>query len=232
MRDHALVAPMPFEPVVVTPKSGTQAECFGRADGGAPGSQLRDPWECTAVGWWSHPATIDRPLTADGPAAWKRTSVAAAPSVVRRPLPPVEVTDIRETDNDINFRVSQTGVPVVVRTSYFPNWTASGADGPWRLTPNLMVVMPTERDVHLHFGRSGPEKLGGLLSFVGLVALAGLVVWNRKRGPIGPSARPPTPEMHDDPVVGAASAEAGAPGPGTMGLPPGEGGEDPKGPGP
>ncbi len=39
--------------------------------------------------------------------------------------------------------------PVLVKVSYFPNWHASGADGPWRVTPNLMVVVPTSHDVTL-----------------------------------------------------------------------------------
>ncbi len=67
------------------------------------------------------------------------------------------VTDIHDTDSSVSFRVSRTGVPVVVRTSYFPNWEASGADGPWRLTPNFMVVVPTSKTVTLRYARSGPE---------------------------------------------------------------------------
>jgi hypothetical protein len=87
------------------------------------------------------------------------------------------VSDIRETDDSVSFRVSRTGVPVAVRTSYYPNWEAKGADGPWRLTPNFMVVVPTSRSVTLHFTRSGPERLGIALTGVGVVGLVGLVVW-------------------------------------------------------
>ena len=87
---------------------------------------------------------------------------------------------MHETQNSIRFNVSRPGVPVVVRTSYFPNWSARGAQGPWRLTPNLMVVVPTGRTVVLHFDRSGSEKLGGLLSLGGLAGLAGLVVWDAR----------------------------------------------------
>ena len=45
------------------------------------------------------------------------------------------------------------GTPVEVRVSYFPNWKASGADGPWRVAPNLMVVVPTSHDVTLTYGQ-------------------------------------------------------------------------------
>ena len=45
-----------------------------------------------------------------------------------------------------------------------------------------MVVVPTEHSVHLHFARSGSEKLGGLLTVVGLVALGGVALVERRRG--------------------------------------------------
>src|SRR3712207_6886029 len=47
------------------------------------------------------------------------------------------------------FDVSEPGVPVLVRVSYFPNWSASGAEGPYRIGPNMMVVVPTDTHVEL-----------------------------------------------------------------------------------
>ena len=37
----------------------------------------------------------------------------------------------------------EIGVPVLVKISYFPRWHATGATGPYRVSPNLMVVIPT-----------------------------------------------------------------------------------------
>ena len=45
------------------------------------------------------------------------------------------VTDVRETDNTVSFHVSKTGTPVLVKVSYFPNWQANGATGPYRVPP-------------------------------------------------------------------------------------------------
>ena len=81
-----------------------------------------------------------------------------------------------ETDSSVSFHVSRVGTPVLVKVSYFPNWHASGADGPWRVTPNLMVVVPTSHDVTLSYGRSSADDLGQLATLVGLVALVGLFV--------------------------------------------------------
>jgi hypothetical protein len=72
--------------------------------------------------------------------------------------------------------VSKVGTPVLVKISYFPNWHASGADGPWRVTPNLMVVVPTSHSVTLTYGRSSADYLGDFLTVVGLLALAALVL--------------------------------------------------------
>ena len=80
--------------------------------------------------------------------------------------------------DSVSFAVDRTGVPVVVKVSYFPNWKVEGADGPWRITPNLMVVVPTEESVSLTYGRTGIDSLAMFLTLVGLVAL--VVLWRRR----------------------------------------------------
>ena len=62
-------------------------------------------------------------------------------------LPEVTVTNVDIRDQSLSFDVDRIGVPVLVRVSYFPNWNASGADGPWRIGPNMMVVVP--QDTHV-----------------------------------------------------------------------------------
>jgi hypothetical protein len=197
------VARLRYEPVVVDPKGARQSACFDRE----PVEGQKDPklgaWECVATGWWDDPEALDRPIAADGPESWARVPAARADDAPRKRLPPVRITDVRETDDSVSFRVSRTGVPVVVRTSYYPNWSAEGADGPWRLTPNFMVVVPTSRSVTLHYDRSGPEWLGLGLSVVGLGGLAGLVVW-----------RPRDEEAGDDPAARADERSGDGPGDG------------------
>ena len=63
-------------------------------------------------------------------------------------------------------------MPVIVKTSYFPNWKVEGAKGPWRATPNLMVVVPTEKEVTLDYSRSSVEVVSILLTLFGLISLA------------------------------------------------------------
>ena len=77
-----------------------------------------------------------------------------------------------------------------MKTSYFPNWRAVGARGPWRVTPNLMVVIPTSRHVSLHYGYTPVDALGWLLTLLGI---AGLVVFAR-RGAVDLPQPPPAEE--------------------------------------
>jgi hypothetical protein len=205
VKGHATVAPLAFEPIVVTPHSGTQAECFGRAPIAGERKAELGPWECMATGWWNDPKALDRPLAAGGPDSWKRVPASKAESAPKQPLPKVKVTNIHQTDDSVSFDVSRTGVPVVIRTSYYPNWEASGAEGPWRLTPNFMVVVPTSKTVTLNYARSGPEIVGIALSVFGVVGLGGLIFWRPKdpedepvdRGPDDPPGAGPAPPADD-----------------------------------
>ena len=88
------------------------------------------------------------------------------------------VSGIEAGVDSVSFTVDRTGVPVVVKVSYFPNWKVEGADGPWRITPNLMVVVPTEESVSLSYGRTGTDVLAMFLTLVGLAAL--VVLWRRR----------------------------------------------------
>jgi len=130
------------------------------------------------------------PRTVGGPASWQRVEVGTDPE--RRSLPAVEVTDVVSGVDSVSFRVDRVGVPVMVRTSYFPNWKVDGADGPWRATPNLMVVVPTAEEVRLSYGRTTVDVVSVLLSLVGLVALVGLA---RRPGPLTGSV--PGPALFD-----------------------------------
>jgi hypothetical protein len=71
-------------------------------------------------------------------------------------------------------------VPVLVKISYFPNWHVSGAKGPYRIAPNLMVVVPTSTDVHLTYERSRLDYFAYLLTLIGI----GMLIFMRIRGDV------------------------------------------------
>ncbi|WP_254127050.1 hypothetical protein [Aquihabitans sp. G128] len=166
--------------------------------------ESQDDWLPTASAWFLDPERLDVPLAVDGPSSWKRVdaepvpeqwrrlviwarqqlgdtgSMDQAPAEPRTKLPSVRVTDIEQGDEDLSFDVSRVGVPVLVKVSYFPNWKVSGADGPYRVTPNLMVVIPTSKHVSMTYGRTAPDLLGAGMTVLGLVGL----VWLSRRKPV------------------------------------------------
>jgi hypothetical protein len=148
--DQALVAPLSVEPAVLD----VDSEEEWRAATGAFGV-LSDESDQLV-------------LAADGPPGWQRTGVDALPAMVARPVDAVAVSDVSAGDETISFSVDRTGVPVLVRTSYHPNWTVDGAEGPYRVSPNLIAVVPTQAEVTLHYGRSVTDWVGLVLLLVGV----------------------------------------------------------------
>lgn len=141
-----------------------------------PGSgRSRGSWEREAGGWYDR-ADREVLMAASGPPEWPRGDRATA-DFPRRPTQPITVEDIRLHDDRVTFRVSETGTPVLVKVSYFPNWRADGASGPWRVAPNHMVVIPTDHEVTLRYGRSAAEQVGRLVTLAGI---AGAIVLARR----------------------------------------------------
>ena len=108
-------------------------------------------------------------------------------------LPPIEVSDVVVGEQSVSFDVDEVGVPVLVRVSYFPNWNVSGADGPYRVSPNFIVVVPTSNEVRLTYDRSTLDWFFYALTGLGIA----LCVFWRRRGDMemiavsGGSALPP-----------------------------------------
>jgi hypothetical protein len=180
VKDSPTVQALRYQPVVVDDmKSEPAWKCEGLSAPVADTGPVAEfsPWECSAVPWFSDAQALDRPLTDDGPAAWARTSQSKARAVAKKSLPEVKVSNIRTTESSVQFDVSRTGVPVMVKTSWYPNWQAEGADGPWRATPNFMVVVPTSKHVTLRFETATVDWVGRALTLLGLVGLGGLVWW-------------------------------------------------------
>jgi len=122
-------------------------------------------------------------LAQSGPPSWPRTPVARIRPTVKR-AGTTTVTDVSQTNSSVSFHVSKLGTPVLVKVSYFPNWHATGAQGPWRVTPNLMVVVPTAHHVTLTYGTSSADRLGlvaTLAGLAGVVALFAVPALRRRR---------------------------------------------------
>jgi hypothetical protein len=127
-----------------------------------------------ALEWYEDIDQMHRWVVADGPEDWPRiTSLSERPETALT-VPEDAVSNIEVDHHRIAFDTTAVGVPHMVKVSYFPNWSATGAEGPYRAAPSLMVVVPTEGHVVLEFTNTWAETAGWVLTLVGVTAL---VVW-------------------------------------------------------
>ena len=155
-----------------------------------------------SIQWFQNPARWDVQWSLGGPDGWQHIQwdeleqdIARGDVPAARPVTPAKVTHVKAGDESIEFDVDRVGSPVLVKTSYFPNWKVDGAEGPWRVAPNLMVVVPTDKHVVMSYGNTPIDWLGDALTLLGLVALVLLARWGqvRFREPeVAPAAGAPT----------------------------------------
>lgn len=128
-----------------------------------------------SLAWYDDFGNMDRWMVEDGPVDWPRIESVTDRLLLDAPydLTGVEVTDVRLDDHRISFTTNAIGVPHLIKVSYFPAWRVDGAEGPFRASPSLMVVVPTQEDVVLEFANGVPENAGMLLSSAMLLGLAG-----------------------------------------------------------
>ena len=128
--------------------------------------------------------------------------VVPAEEITPVALDDVTVSNVEIDQSTVSFDVDRVGVPVLVRVSYFPNWRADGADGPYRIGPNMMVVVPTAEHVELSFARTPVDYVTLAMTLVGIA----LCVWWRIKGdmrfdsdlPPAWGGRPPADDDLDD----------------------------------
>ena len=161
-------------------------------------SNPRERWLEVGTSWFQNPEVWTTPIADNGPSEWQRVDVVVdeslregepnsnnrrvdvvKPAVALTPVPldPVVVSNVDIGEESVKFSVDKIGVPVLVRVSYFPNWKVDGAKGPYRVAPNMMVVIPTSTNVSMHFGWNLRDYVAYLLSFAGI---AWIVVTRRR----------------------------------------------------
>lgn len=173
VQDSSIVQPLEYEPLV------SEGPFFGKRS-----------WIDPAVNWFNDESRWLVPIADDGPEAWPRVPVEeidGPTSALRfgnqssRKLESLKITEVSVSNEEISFEVDEVGIPVIVKTSYFPNWSASGADGPFRITPNWMVVIPSEDKVELRYGRTSVENFGLVLTVLGILVLAAMKRYEKRR---------------------------------------------------
>lgn len=152
------------------------------------------PFLEASVEWWDDVEMMDRWLAESGPESWPRVVEVSERAEVAQPLGATgSVSDVLIDGHRISFSTSAVGVPHMVKVSYFTNWVARGADGPYRASPSTMIVVPTQENVVIEFESGFVENLGLLLTLVALVLLvvAFLLRRSRKKKELRATSPPP-----------------------------------------
>ncbi len=177
-----LVVPLATQPVVVEMASGDPRERW--LEIGMSWFQHSDEWSALPAedgpSEWQHIyAQVDSARRDGEPGASGRRVdiVTPTPAIAPVLLPPVAVSNVVQGQSEVSFSVDTIGVPVLVRVSYFPNWKVDGAKGPYRVAPNMMVVIPTSNDVKLHYGSTSLDCLAYLVTLIGI----GFLIHRRRR---------------------------------------------------
>lgn len=175
--DVAMVEAATYQPVVY---EGAESSMIGKMLGivGIGQGQGELSFSEFSLEWYEDLSLIDRWVAAEGPEEWQR--VGAISEIPAIPLETVgQVSDVVIEDHRISFRTTAVGVPHLVKVSYFPNWRATGAEGPYHATPSFMMVIPTDEVVVLEFANTWAENVGWLLTGLGLTGAGYLFVRDR-----------------------------------------------------
>jgi 6-pyruvoyl-tetrahydropterin synthase related domain len=135
-----------------------------------------DPdWRGNSLTWYRNASWLDTPLAYASKSDPAARAAFADPgklpvtSLPKQPLPRPGTIPSTMGDQTIDFTTDRIGEPHIVKVSYFPNWHAEGAKGPWLLSPGLMVVVPTQAHVRLVYRDTPVEIIGKALTAMGLV---------------------------------------------------------------
>ncbi|MEY3656391.1 MAG: hypothetical protein RL114_749 [Actinomycetota bacterium] len=177
LKKTTLVEPLAIQPVVVNQRSGDR----------------RERWLEIGTSYFQHAEEWNALPVADGPESWQRVDVkpdldrkigeegepgrqvdvvVPQQAITETAVEPTKVSNIKIGTESVSFSVNKVGTPVLIKVSYFPNWQVTGAKAVYRAAPNMMVVVPTEKNVRLSYEPSKLDRSAYLLTFLGI----GLVV--------------------------------------------------------
>jgi hypothetical protein len=220
LRGASIVEALTVQPVVVEERGGDQRE--RNLEVGTSWFQRQEDWAAMPADdgppeWQRIPVEIDLDARVGEPGDRSRNVdyVVPAASIDPVPLDPVNVSNVVVDQQEISFEVDQVGVPVLVRVSYFPTWEVDGADGPYRVAPNFMVVVPTSNEVTLSYSKTPLDWFFYSLTAVGIA----LCFYWRRRGDVEyPSDRPrwgrpaaPSAEEHGEHASGDVESDVSEP---------------------
>ncbi|MHB1346530.1 MAG: hypothetical protein ACYCXK_03465 [Candidatus Humimicrobiaceae bacterium] len=151
--------------------------------GNLPYRYAPEEWAWEIRDWYLNADNVDNPVIYDDGSEelkeFKEITRAQLKNVPENPLD-VEgqiLSEVVEREK-IEFSTTAIGVPHLIKVSYFPNWKAIGAKGPYLVSPSLMMVIPTQSNVTIYYGMTYANRIGVALSFAGWAIISLILILN------------------------------------------------------
>ena len=94
----------------------------------------------------------------------------------------VEVDETVEPES-LTVTTNRVGHPLLVKISFHPRWRVEGADGPYLVSPALMLVVPRQPTVRLVYARNWADHLGLALTAATVLFAAAQGAWAARSRP-------------------------------------------------
>ncbi len=142
-----------------------------------------EDWVWDMRDWYLNPQNTDNPVIYDdGSDSLGKFSEISKEELSSVPPDPIaergEILWENVEREKIEFETTGIGQPHLIKVSYFPNWKADGAEGPYLVSPSFMLVIPTQNVVTLNYGMSTPHKTSLGLTISGWAIIAALLILN------------------------------------------------------
>ncbi|MBU0761448.1 MAG: hypothetical protein KKD39_00335 [Candidatus Altiarchaeota archaeon] len=148
---------------------------------------VSDDWRQAIMSWWKKPDAIDVPLAVAKSS--DETDMGRFAAVVGDGFNP-EALARMETgagcevsyavgNEFVDVNTSCPGKPHIVKVTYNPGWSVTGADKIYLAGPAFMLVYPAGNSFKLTYGLTPLGYLGYLMTFLGLVVCISYVLWSR-----------------------------------------------------
>ncbi|MFI5183315.1 MAG: 6-pyruvoyl-tetrahydropterin synthase-related protein [Vicinamibacteria bacterium] len=157
----------------------------------APARAPRRGWRDRAYAWFARKAGSVVPVVFTDDPAFKAPLADPWVEPDRVPLPSGAIVHERIEAERIDIETSAVGHPLLVKVSYHPRWRAEGADGPYLVSPALMMIVPRQSHVRLVYARTWADGAGAVLSLAGVA----LCIGGALRGRPAPAAAVAPPRL-------------------------------------
>lgn len=142
-----------------------------------------EDWVWDMREWYLNPDNMDNPVIYDNGSS----EVKIFPEIKKEELENVPENPVKGRGKviyenvereKIEFVTTAIGQPHLIKVSYFPNWQAVGAEGPYLVSPSFMMVIPTQSKVTVYYGMTFANRIGVAFSILGWAIISLVLVLN------------------------------------------------------